>query len=293
MARTRSEKYDDFQQFLKESNRLFNELMTEDEDSIYFDKQYSLHIVPGGWNGGIDKRILEVFYGSRPYDSYDSRPAIEQAKTITDKPPKQMGFHVEGGARLVYARTAKGNVNCTLMPATADGEKQPEAAIQLDRSIDPRNLFQMKILRNHWKYFMSYMKVTSLDGDPSFLDTIRVSHMRLLKKRFKDGTDIPPLIYTGLGHVAKWTATVGLSGLLIYLFTKDNQPAPVHFDPNTTQLIENSLKTEQQLTNELSKANASLSELNIRIKASASVKMIGPNKHSEGATTNRSHQEKD
>lgn len=293
MARTRSEKYDDFQQFLKESNKLFKELMMDDEDSIYFDKQYSLCIVPGGWNGGIDKRILEVFYGSRPYDSYDSRPAIEQDKEITDKSPKQMGFHVERGARLVYARTAKGNVNCTLMPATADGEKRPEAAIQLDRATDPRNLFQTKILRNHWNYFMSYMKVTSLDGDPSFLDTIRVSRMRLLNRRFKDGADVPPLIYTGLGHIAKWTATVGLSGLLIYLFTKDNQPAPVHFDSNTTQIIENFLKTEQQLMNELSKTNASFSELNILIKASSSVKKIGPNKHSEGTTTNRSHPEKD
>lgn len=134
MVRTRTDKYDDFQKFLKESNGLFKELMMGDEDCVYFDRQYSLCIVPGGWNGGIDKRILEVFYGSRSYDSYDSRPAIEQDKAITDKPPKQMGFHVENGARLVYARTAKGNVNCTLMPATADGEKGPEAAIQLDRA---------------------------------------------------------------------------------------------------------------------------------------------------------------
>lgn len=268
MQRTRNDKYEDFQKFLEDSETLFKELMKDDEDCDYFDRQYKLYIVPGGWNGGIDKRVLEIFYGARPYDAYDSRPAIDQGKEIGDKAPKQMGFYVERGARLVYGRTAKGNVNCTLIPATAEGEKTPENAIQLESGIDPRDLLQREILRRHWRYFMSYMKVTCLDGEPSFQDGMRVYWMRLIKKRFKEGSDVPPQLFIWFGHVAKWTFTVGLSGLLLNVVTRNEKPQPIHFDSPTTHAIETILEKEQQLANELSITNKSISELNVSINSS-------------------------
>lgn len=231
----RLQRYKDFQAFLDGSNDFFADLAKSDSGNDFFGGEYSLCIKPGGAAGGRDKRLLEVFYGKRPFDS------IEEVITSTDGglPRLQKRLLSENGVRLNYYLNDSGVVVCSLIPARTDSLSQREDAIILDSVSNPS---QLRILaKSHWNYFQSYMQVTSLDGAPTFADKIRVFWLRLCRLLIVSGKQERRRILVISESVLKFTASVGLSGFLLLAITR-------YFDkPPTAQLTAeiSQLRSEQ------------------------------------------------
>jgi hypothetical protein len=192
----RLQRYKDFQKFSDESKDLFNGIAAVDSRNEFFGGEYSLCITPGGAYGGRDKRRVEIFYGLRPFDAND--------KTLL----------TERGARLDYYLNDAGAVVCSLIPARTESLSQKEDTILFDWVSEPSEL--MLLASSHWNYFMSYMRVTSLDGDPTWLDQLRVSWLRLWHSMIVSGKQQKSLISVLGWEIFKYTATVGLSGFLLF-----------------------------------------------------------------------------
>ena len=196
----RLQRYKDFQGFSDESKELFNGLAESDSRNEFFGGEYSLCITPGGAYGGRDKRRVEVFYGQRPFDADE--------KTLLS----------ERGARLDYYLNDVGAVVCTLIPARTENLSQLEDSIIFRWVSEPKNL---KVLAPaHWNLFMSYMRVTSLDGDPTWIDRLRISWLRLCHLMIVSGKQEKRRITAHGWELFKFTATVGLSGFLLLGITR-------------------------------------------------------------------------
>jgi len=260
IKQARIKRYELFQEFLEKSNAMFSEIAEKDEGCQFYRDEYSLCIVPGGWRGGTDRRVLEVFFGARPYESYSDKPAVPRGESSAVAATTN-GFYTERGARLVYGRTAQGTVNCTLIPAKTDGTKPFESAIMLTRGVDPDELLKGKLPLKHWQTFMSYMRVTSLDGDPGSADKMRVAFLRLVKLRYLDGEVTSPLWVVGARAILKWVFTVALSGALLTLITFYFSKNTVVLDSDATRLIQSLVKAEDELHASVDRSNAAIATL--------------------------------
>lgn len=167
MTNPRKRRYDDFQTFFTNAKNIFRGIADADPRNTPIEGRYSLNILPGGSNGRTNNRIVEVFYGSCPFD-----------RTAT-------GLLAECGAGLFYERDDKGYVLCTLYPARTENSRQQEDAILLEIVLEPKELLE-QTLKSHWNDFMAYMQVTGLDGDPTFEDRDRVRWLRFSRRMMID-----------------------------------------------------------------------------------------------------------
>lgn len=260
---------------------MFSEIALEDEDHTFYEREYSFCIVPGGWKGGTDQRVLEVFYGARPYEAYRNQPVVPK-KEVSGGNATQTGFFTEAGARLVYGRTAKGTVNCTLMPAQTDVSRLTEKAFMLTRGVEPRELLQGALPRKHWRSFMSYMKVTSLDGDPSFVDRMRIAYMFFAKRRYLDGKVSPPMWMAGCQVIGKWIFTVALSGALLTLITMYFSNNTVTLDPGSASLLRSLVEADKNLNLSVELANTTTARLSALLQSASNAIRYKPDHASKG-----------
>lgn len=210
MNTNRQNRFEQFEMFYGKSKELFETLAKADPRNAEFHNNYGLNIVPGGGDGGMNKRLVEIFYGTRPVgktiDSVGPAGGPRLTRTILVS---------EYGAKLVYQINDKGNVQCWLYPAETKNLGQIENAILLDWIPEPRALLDLQLLKSHWDDFMAYMQVTSLDGEPSFRDKVRVDWLRFSKHRIVDDKFQGPRWKIYAGDILKYIITVGLSGFLL------------------------------------------------------------------------------
>ncbi len=205
----RIDKYNHFKTFYENSKKTFAEISKKDESNDQFDKYYCLSITPGGWNGGLDKRVVQVFYGPRPFDSSTTFKGFEvQKKLLT-----------EHGTTLEYYLLDNGSVFITLRPAKTENLKVREDYIVLDFLTNTKKLSNERYLRKHWKYFIAYMHITSLDGTPNILHKIRIFYLRNFKEIVEDQR-VPLIKFNKYIFIIFRSAiTIGLSGFLIYFIS--------------------------------------------------------------------------
>ncbi len=162
--------------------------------------------------GGIDKRIIEVFFGSRP---------IDQVKTFESQdgalPQMKSKLLPEQGACLRYERTDIGTVICTLFPATTQASRQREDSIILEWIPNPRSLHSRWKAASHWRSFISYMQCTSVDGEPTALDKLRVGYLRFMHQVVVNGRAETTRFRAMLGSAFSYALTIGLSGFLLMI----------------------------------------------------------------------------
>lgn len=118
----------------------------------------------------------------------------------------------ESGARLVYQRVDNGPVACALEPAKSEGFSTSEDAILLERVGRSRVLRGAGLPDRHWWAFMSYMECTSLEGELSLGDRLRVWWLLATRTLVVDGVERTALYLRVLAQVATFSATVGLPG---------------------------------------------------------------------------------
>ena len=195
--------YDNFRDSSKE---LFTSLSSSDSSSRRLDELYSLCICPGGRAGGLNKKVVEVFYGNRPIDSSTQ---IEPDAGIINK------LELAHGATLAYFRTDDGHVICNLYPAASENQKPQEDAVLFDYVDNPARLKQRS--SSHWKTLVAYMEATCIDGQPNLGQHARVFYLRNFKRYVVESKvqDRKALVLTK--NIFKWAFTVGLSGIFILI----------------------------------------------------------------------------
>lgn len=124
-------------------------------------------------------RTVEIFYGKRPVKNFhylrDARLRYEWREVT------------ETGAAMLYSQGEDGVVSVFLYPAFTDKMGPAEDAILLERFVDVAPLTGRGSLERHWRAFRAYAEVTSLDGEPTLADKLRVAWMRFTRPLARDG----------------------------------------------------------------------------------------------------------
>lgn len=242
MARTRQERKDDFDEFYNSAKDTFIAFRDQDPRADKFERLYMLYVCPGSRAGGNNNRIVEVFWGSRPFET------ITQGNSW-----KSLS---EYGATLLFERDDSGFVMISIYPAGTENKKPIESSISLKLWIDPIRLKSNSFLKSLWKDFMAYMECTSLDGNPTYKQRLRVSWLRYFKHTVVKKTWLPTKFSGFTKDLIKWVLTVGLSGVIIYVMTILSQP-------NTTE-SEIQLKNVNEKLEIISKQLDSISTTSIK-----------------------------
>lgn len=113
---------------------------------------------------------------------------------------------------------------------------------------------------------MAYMKVTSLDGAPSWSDYLRIASIRIANKRYRDGADLPPRIVTWCIDVLKWVLTIGLSGWFFNLIALTSADKPVILDSASLNSLQSLVDAERATRDELARFRTTLSAMHAMIE---------------------------
>ena len=175
----------------------------------FFKKAYSFYTVPGGRYGRSDKTIFEYFYGNR---IYQSRSYAYNGKLMRK-------LCTEIGTTILYQCHDDGYVSCQLFPAKSENMSPIEDCIFLEMYISPEKITDY-LLEKHFKYFLSYMQVTSLDGSPTLFDKLKIWWIRFNNPSIVNNIFYPPKRNKVFGGVLKFVLTVGMSGFVLFFLQK-------------------------------------------------------------------------
>ncbi len=209
--RSRENRITDFEKFQNFVEVVFKKQQKAGPDYLSLEDYYGFSICPKGRAGGINPRLIEVFYGNRQYD-----------QEITMAPDFKVNTHFlsESGAELSLLRDDWAYVCIQLFPAKTKYGRQKEDSIILHSHMDPNRLLRPRFQKKLLQQLNSYMAVTCLEGKPSFCDRARVFFIRLNKHVVIDEEIQTIVILKWLGDVLKFVLTVGLSGFLLTIIAK-------------------------------------------------------------------------
>ncbi|HEM8139916.1 TPA: hypothetical protein U2M34_002845 [Providencia rettgeri] len=242
----RENRYAAFWQFYNESNALFKKY-ADNPKSKRLDSLYSFYVSPGGRFGGINNKIVDVFYGNRPFNI---------VRILNDNFQETKKLEKASGATLSYQRTDDGYVLCTISPAFSENLHPPEDFIILGMVKNPSKL--IKKSRWHWRFFQAYMESTCLDGNPSMRQKSYMLYLSCFKKYVIDGTLQKRKSTKLLCDIMKYALTVGLSGFIILAVSwfkdssSDNQATERHQELIKSLLvISNNIRSIADYTKEI------------------------------------------
>ena len=169
---TRQEKYQKFQDFKKESENDYKAISVKLKKYEDLNKLYGFYVAPGGRNGGIDDRLVDIFYGHRPIGV---KRYINSNFQIQDK------TEIENGCQLSFHHLFNGKTFVTLSPCNSETFKFAEDFIVLDFLNDPRKLFKKRIQKKYCKLLNAYMSVTCSENLATLFDRLIVFYLRSFK----------------------------------------------------------------------------------------------------------------
>ncbi len=248
MARTRQDRRNDFDEFYRTAIATFTRFRDNDRRAEKFERIYMLSICPGSRAGGTNNRVVEVFWGSRPFET------ITLGRTWTAL--------TEFGATLLFERDDSGFVIISIYPANTDNRKPIESSISLKLWVDPIKLKNEDYLKGLWNDFMAYMEYTSLDGNPTILQRLRISYLRNFKHLVIDNKWTPTKFSLFNREVFKWVLTVGLSGVIVYFVTLMTQPTETQTEIQLKEVNRNLENVSNQL-DKISDGNADIKTISI------------------------------
>ena len=196
-----------FDIFASDAEPQFTQIAQRDPDHQSLQNIYGFHVVHGGREGGLEKQVVEVFYGNWPYDL---TAEISNRDPIPSRVRKRL--LVEQGASLVYERVDNGSVLVTLIPAKSERFARHEEMVLLCIIRQTEKLTGIGTLKKHWRFFHSYMEYTSLDGLPTTVDYLRVWWVLFTRRLVVDGKERTPLFIQWGLKIIGYSLTVGLAG---------------------------------------------------------------------------------
>ncbi|MGO7334235.1 hypothetical protein [Rhizobium sp. C104] len=217
IMKSRLRRLEYFKWFACHSADWFSEVAASDTRHSYMAGLYGFNVAPKGRDGGIDDRTVEVFYGQRPFEGVKELVAQEDGL-----PSLRRRLLIERGASLTYQRGDNGAVIVTLAPAITENFRPQESTIVLEFMADPSPLRAPPWLvvppriERHWRCLMSYLQCTSIDGDPTLGDRIRLGWLRWTKPLIIEEKLITPRWRTFAVQIIAWVLTVGLSGTVLF-----------------------------------------------------------------------------
>lgn len=246
VADLRIQKYRDYEKFFHRSKAMFRAYEKVDTHSHDLSRTYSFCPVPGGRNGGQEKRLVQIFFGNRPFDS--------TTQFVTDDksgiPSRRLRRLTEAGALLQYYREPSGAVTCRLMPAQIENMHGEEDSIILDRISNPQKLLDRSVTWRHWQYLISYMHCTCIDGDPNLFDRARTAWIRFKYPRVVKNEEVGTVLGKWLWKSVSFALTVGLSGFILLLLPKPPTP-----DVSKVQVVQDSPDTMRARDDETKRLN--------------------------------------
>lgn len=205
----RYERYKDFDKFQDIAKDAFENLRDNDPRGLIYEAFNMLCVCPGSRMGMNKRDIVEVFWGSKIYDS--------EYKDNSGN-GSHFKFNTEKGATLYFLRKDNGLVGIYLFPSVTEKRQYEETGIILKENVNPKCLLRKFYLRRLWWSFMAYTEVTSLDGSPSIWQRIRVAKNRFVKPMIVGNEVKQRVVVNWIGKTIWWITTVGLSGCLITTF---------------------------------------------------------------------------
>ncbi|MNJ95304.1 hypothetical protein D3C87_130140 [compost metagenome] len=210
MHQERLKRIKQFTEFQNATSNFFEEKNKVDGPYKKFDDFYMLTVCPKGRNGGVYNRLYEVFYGARSYG--------EEMEETEDGPPIRK-LLTETGCTLAFGLNDHGYIAVMLHPGKTKYTRQEESTIFIENYLDPTKLSNKRFLNRMWRFFNSYMEKTSVDGNPTRTDKLRVWYLRNFKNKIIDGKFVQRPINSWLKWLGNYILTVALSGSIIYLLT--------------------------------------------------------------------------
>jgi hypothetical protein len=249
MARTRQDRRNDFDEFYSSSINIFTRLKDQDPCAEKFQREYMLNICPGSRAGGTDKRTVEVFWGARNFE-IETQGRNWRALTET-------------GATLFLARDDNGFVTISLYPAYTENRKQFETSITLHIRLDPKKLENNNFTKLLWNDFMAYMECTSLDGNPTLWQRLRIWHLRNFKHLIIDNKSTPTKFSAFIQGVFKLVVAACFSGaVLIYFVNLATKSQTTETDTQLKEVNKNLVIVSKQLE-KISEDNAKIKTISI------------------------------
>jgi hypothetical protein len=175
----------------------FEQLASADEAHMRLARLAWFYVIPGGRNGGVDERIVDVFYGNRSIGRDFHAPG-------------QLRSAVESGAMLRYSLQDDGSVLCMLHPSTSSNRQRKEDAIVYRLIRDPCVLTSAPTLDRHRRALRSYFEYCSVDGRPTVIDRFRVWWLLLTRKMVIDSAIVPRWWWRGTNKIV----TIGFNGFV-------------------------------------------------------------------------------
>lgn len=249
MARTRQDRRNDFDKFYGTTVATFTRFRNNDPRAEKFERIYMLHICPGSRAGGTNNRVVEVFWGCRPFET------IALGRNWTTL--------TEFGATLLFERDDSGFVIISIYPANTDNKKPIESSISLKLWVDPIKLKNENYLIGLWNDFMTYMECTSLDGNPTLSQRLRISYLRNLKHLVIENKWTPTKFSVFISGVLKLILATCFSGaVLIYLITRMTKPSTTETETQLKEVNKN-LETVSTQLDKISESNANIKNISI------------------------------
>lgn len=250
----RYNRYEVFDKFQGIAKNAFESLRDSDHRGRIYEAFNMLNVCPGS-RMGMDKRdIVEVFWGSKVYDS-----------EYKDNSGVRFKFNTETGATLYFLRKDNGLVSIYLFPSITEKRKFNEDGILLKDDIEPKKLLSKFFQKRLWQSFMAYTEVTALDGSPSLWQRIRVAKNRFVKPIVVDGVVCQRVIVQWLVATLSWVIGVGLSGCLVTAFydwkNDDDKKLSQNFEKIDGTLKHNSSKDSLAMI----KISEQIDSLNLKV----------------------------
>lgn len=199
-------RYDFFDEFQNQAQKIFTGLRDNDYRAKVYQDENNLCICPGGRMGGVEKSILNVFWGAKPYDL-----------KFNEKQQRRFQFLTEKGAALTFYRLPDGYVSIYLDPARVEGDDGESSGntLILCRALPPYFLLKPWVQKMIWSIFMTMTENTDIDGHPTTLQKIGFWTMKSFLRRVTESAIEPRKVCVWGASILKWVFTVGLSGLLL------------------------------------------------------------------------------